>query len=124
MTSITNEPVYSSRSRGLGRHWSKDARYRIYADRIELDFRFVVHRTFSILPGEILDIWIGAPPAVGELWRGRHAIAGGLRALKFDWADLYDHVVILRDTGWSRALHFTPEDPRVFVETAQETLCG
>ena len=62
------------------------------------------------------------PPAVAELWRGRHSVAGGLRALKMDWADLHEHVCILRNTGWTRAFHFTPENPSEFVATTIATL--
>jgi hypothetical protein len=44
--------------------------------------------------------------------------------LKFDWAVLFDYVVILRAkrVGFPRALHFTPEDPHGFVAAAKATL--
>ena len=82
----------------------------------------MVRKTFALRSADVVDIWVGRPPAVAELWRGRHPVAGF--GLKFDWADLFDHVVILRARrlGFPRALHFTPEDPHSFVAKAKVAL--
>jgi hypothetical protein len=125
-TFSSQQLIYTSKARInlFGSGWSKEQMYRIYSDRIELDMKCVIRKTYVIFSADIMDIWIGRPPAMGELWRGRHAVAGSPLALKLDLADIFTHVVILRNRGYGfpRAFHFTPEDPKVFVETSKTVL--
>ena len=48
----TTHPIYTSSARAV----SKKQRYRIYPDRIELDFKILFTKTFVIPAGEIIDI--------------------------------------------------------------------
>ncbi len=111
--------IYSSKAR----KWNKKQIYRIFSDRLEFYFKIFIRKDFVIMPEDIVDIWVGKPPAMAELWRGRHPIAGSPMALKFDLADIYEHVVILRPKrcGWPRAIHFTPDNPHEFVDIVKKT---
>jgi hypothetical protein len=82
----------SSRSaRGL---WQ---RHLVYADRVELGTLF----GRMVVPlDHIEDIWVRGP-----LWGGLGA--GSWRAVKLDWADVYEHVALDKSGGWFRTVHFT-----------------
>jgi hypothetical protein len=116
----TIHPIYTSSVRGV----SGEQRYRIYTDRIELDFKILFTKTFVIPADEIIDIWVSRPTTLRDIPR-----IGGLKAvgrgLKFDLADLFRHVSIhCRRRGWFKAFFFVPEDPEVFVDVVRTHLMG
>lgn len=113
-------PIYTSSARSV----SKEQRYRIYSDRIKLDFKLLFTKTFVIPADEVIDIWVSHPTTLRNLPR-----IGGLRALgrgpKFDSADLFRHMGIhCRRSGWFKAFLFVPQDPEAFVEIVKTNLMG
>ena len=116
----TTHPIYTSSARSV----SEEQRYRIYSDRIELDFKILFTKTFVIQADEIIDIWVSHPTTLRDIPR-----IGGLKAvgrgLKFDLADLFRHVGIhCRRSGWFRAFFFVPQDPEAFVDAVKDNLMG
>ena len=114
----TDQPIYTSSPRAV----SEEQRYRIYPDRIELDFKFLFTKTFVIPADEIIDIWVSRPTTLRDIPR-----IGGLKAvgrgLKFDLADLFRHVGIhCRRKGWFKAFFFVPQDPEGFVDIVKTHL--
>ena len=114
----TTHPIYTSNARAV----SKDQRYRIYSDRIELDFRLVFTKTFIIPADEIIDVWVSHPTTLRDIPR-----IGGLKAvgrgLKLDSADLFRHVGIhCQRKGWFKAFFFVPQDPEAFVDVVKRNL--
>ena len=78
--------------------------YRIYPDRLELEFWLFRH-TFVIPFEELITIALFQPPVFRTaLW-----------ALKLDLADLNEHVGIERQHGMMKKLRFTPNDPHQFI---------
>jgi hypothetical protein len=61
----TTHPIYTSSARAF----SKEQRYRIYTDRIELDFKFLFKKTFVIPADEIIDIWVSRPTTLRDIPR-------------------------------------------------------
>lgn len=78
--------------------------YRIYENRVELEFRLFF--TKIVIPLDELKSCQVYPPSV---------IRSALWALKLDWADLFEHVGIHRINGMFKQLRFTPIDPKDFV---------
>lgn len=114
-------PIYTSRARC----WSSDPRYRIYADRLELDFKILFSKTFVIRAADIVDIWVSRPttlkslPRIGGIWA-----AWTRGSLKLDLADLFEHVGLQRRPGaYPEFFFFVPEDPQAFVEKVKSNLC-
>jgi hypothetical protein len=117
-TTDTSQPIYTSSVRSV----SKEQRYRVYSDRIELDFKFLFTRTFVIPADEIIDIWVSHPTTLRDIPR-----IGGIKAvgrgLKLDLADLFRHVGIhCRRRGWFKAFFFVPQDPEAFVNVVRTNL--
>ena len=83
--------------------------YRIYEDRIELEFRLFFSRI--VIPREaFVSVEVYRPPVVRtSFW-----------ALKLDWADFYTHVGIERNCGLFKKLRFTPADPEEFKQNVIE----
>ena len=84
-------------------------RHLVYTDRVELGTLF----GRMVVPlDEVEDIWV-----CGPLWGGLGG--GSLRAVKLDWADVYEHVAMNKSGGWFRTVHFSPPDPAWFVAAVQ-----
>jgi len=82
--------------------------YRIYDDRVELDTFF---KTLTVPFDEVE----GAEVASSYLDGLRLHLRGGrMMAIKLDWADLHQHVVLDKSTGFFRHIAFTPDDPERF----------
>jgi hypothetical protein len=77
--------------------------YRIYADRIELEFRFFF-TTIIIRRNDFVHVDVFRPPVFRT----------SMCALKLDFADLCKHVGILRNCGYFKEIRFTPSDPAEF----------
>lgn len=115
-------PIYTSSAH----FWSKEPRYRIYADRVELDFKILFSKTYVIPAGEIVDIWVSPPttlknlPRIGGIWA-----AWTRGSLKLDLADLFEHVGLQRRPGaYPEFFFFVPEDPEGFVGRVNSHLCA
>ena len=59
---------------------------------------------------------------VKGLLTGDLQLKGFRPALKLDWANFVEHVVIDTDTGLLRRILFTPEDPAAFKEAVDAAL--
>ncbi len=79
--------------------------YRIFSDRIELQFR-VVFTTIVIAKEEFVRVDVYKPPVIRTVFW----------ALKMDLADLFTHVEVERKSGWIKKLRFTPANPHEFKE--------
>jgi hypothetical protein len=98
--------------------------YRIYEDHLELATHFgTLHVPFS----EIERMTV-APSDVKELvTKGELHLKNFRPALKLDWANFLDHVVLDTTEGRVQRILFTPEDPHAFLkafETAHEKFLG
>ncbi len=99
MGQAAGELLYESNG-GFKSLWNS---YKIYTDRIELDFRCFFTR-IVIRRSEFVGI-----EASGSLFR-----FSSLLALKLDLADIYPHLCIARNRGFFKRIRFTPADPEEF----------
>ncbi len=116
-----DQPIHASGARG----WSREPRYRIYADRVELDFRILFRKTYVIPAVDIIDIWVSPPTTLKNLARIGGVWAAWRRAMKLDLADLFEHVGLQRRRGrYPEFFFFAPEDPQGFVDLVTRNLCA
>jgi len=101
MTESIDNLIYDSKGtpRSL---WNN---YRIYNDRIELQFR-IFFTKIIIQRDTFVKVDVYKPPVVRT----------GLWALKLDLADLYNHVGIERNNGLFKKIRFTPSNPYEFKQ--------
>lgn len=100
-------PVYTSPSsfRSL---WQE---YRIFSDRLEFD-------TFlgkMIIPFNEIENFMISESEVRGLLHGDLHLKGFRPALKLDWANFMEHVVVDKNSGLIRRILFTPDDPEGFA---------
>jgi hypothetical protein len=77
--------------------------YRIFDDRIELQFR--IFFTKIIIPRDaVVKVDVYKPPVIRTVFW----------ALKLDLVDFYIHVGIERNSGFFKKIRFTPSDPNEF----------
>jgi hypothetical protein len=84
--------------------------YHIYSDRVEFDTLF---GTMSVPFDEIETVDVAASDMRGLL-RGDLKLKNFRPALKLDWANFTEHVVLDKTGGRVRRLLFTPDDPHRF----------
>ncbi len=89
--------------------------YRIYDDRVELD---TLLGTLTVP----LDQVEGVEVAHSFLQGLRLHLRGLRPAIKLDWADLHEHVVIDKNTGLFRHVAFTPDNPEKFAAALEQAL--
>jgi len=85
--------------------------YRIYADRVEFDTLF----GRMTIPFDAIESVSVSESEVRGLLRGDLHLKNFRPALKIDWANFVEHVVLDKKEGWIRRILFTPEDPGAFV---------
>jgi len=115
-----SQPIYSSKARGCG----NKNRYRIYADRLELDLNFLfIKKNFVIPAHDIIDIWTSPPSTLKSIPRMGGWFKAIGKGLKLDLADMFEHVGIQchRD-GYFKFFFFAPEDPAGFVAAVKNNL--
>jgi hypothetical protein len=114
-------PIYESRRTPAGM-WQ---RYLVFRDRVELRTVFGI---FRIPLDEIVAIEKMGPLMSGGFTKPRDEGPAGSRrlidpqaalALKLDWADVTNHVLIQRRRGPFKYLRFTPDDVDNFVATVR-----
>jgi hypothetical protein len=110
---IGEQSLYVSRRsfRSLGQQ------YRIYTDRVELEF-FGFRKI--IRAADILTVEVRPRMVIGDLFRGKGLAASF--ALKLDLADLFRHVAIHRRCGWVKHIRFAPDDPDTFVQMCKSIM--
>lgn len=110
---MNQTPVYVSKST-IKSFWQE---YRIYDEHLELDTLFGQMR----IRFDEVDQAEVSESEVRGLFKGdlhlRYA-----PALKLDWANFLEHVVIDKTTGLVRHVLVTPDDPAAFVAALNESL--
>ena len=107
MSESVVEPRYTSQStiRSL---WQE---YRIYGDHLELDTHFGVIE----VPFDAIESVDAKPSDLKQLMtQGDLQLRGFRPALKVDWANFQEHVVLDKNEGLVRRILFTPDDVSAF----------
>jgi hypothetical protein len=107
------QPIYTSRPTAKS-IWQA---YRLYPDRLVLDMHLFGPVTVPL--GEIRAVAQRPAGVVFDLARGDLGFKELMRTVKFDFADLHEHVSISKDTGFWRQFRITPEDPAEFVRAVE-----
>lgn len=92
--------------------------YRIYADRLEFDTLFGK----MTVPFEHVETATTTNSDVADMLKGDLKLKGFRPALKLDWANVVEHVVLDRDDGLLKRLLFSPDDPRAFCDALNSAL--
>ena len=111
---MADEPIYISQSSAKS-IWQE---YRIYEDRLEFG---TLLGTMSVPFDQIETIEV-APSDLSTLLHGKLTLKNFRPALKLDWANLVEHVVIDKSSGMLHRVLFTPENPKEFLETLERAL--
>ena len=111
---MIGDPIYSSKST-VKSIWQE---YYIYADRVEFDTMFGK----MIVPFEHIEGVEVSESEVEGLLRGDLHLKGFRPALKLDWANFAEHVVLDKSEGLVKRVLFTPDDPHAFKAALDEAL--
>ncbi len=111
---MSKMPGYTSKST-VKSLWQE---YRVYDDRVEFDTPFG-QMTVPFEQIERVDI---SESEVKGLLRGDLHLKGFRPALKLDWANFLEHVVLDKREGRIRRVLFTPDDPAAFKSALEEAL--
>lgn len=111
---MNETPVYTSPST-VRSIWQ---RYEIYDDRIEL------HTHFGVLtvPFDTIESVSLEESDLAGLMRGHLKLKNFRPALKLDWANFADHIVVDRSEGRIKRILFTPDDPDAFEAAVLDAL--
>jgi hypothetical protein len=109
---MEQHPLY--RSRCSSKNFWKE--YRVFDDRVELDTIFF--KTITVPFDEVEGVEVAHSFSEGV----RLQLRGGKMGIKLDWADLNQHVVLDKSTGFFRRIAFTPDDPEAFRTTLESAL--
>lgn len=107
-------PVYTSKSTAKSL-WQE---YRIYDDRMEFDTLF----GRMVIPFDEIERVEVSESEVKGLLRGDLHLKNFRPALKLDWANFQEHVVLDKQEGWVRRVLFTPDDPEAFKSVVDDVL--
>jgi hypothetical protein len=111
---MSDTAVYTSRST-VKSLWQE---YRVYDDRVEFDTHFGT-MTVPLEHVETIDV---SESEVRGLLRGDLHLRNFRPALKIDWANFLEHVVLDKSEGWVRRVLFTPDDPAAFKRALDDAL--
>jgi hypothetical protein len=111
---MTNEPLLVSKST-VKSLWQE---YRIFEDRVEFD----THFGMMTVPFAHIETVKVSESEVEGLLKGDLHLKGFRPALKLDWANFVEHVVLDKSEGHMHRLLFTPEDPEAFRDALDEAL--
>ena len=111
---MSDQALYVSKSTAKSL-WQE---YRIYADRVE----FETHLGTVVIPFEQIETVEVQESDVNGLLRGDLKLRNFRPALKIDWANFQEHVVLDKTEGWCRRFLFTPENPTEFKEVLENKL--
>ncbi len=111
---MAEKPIYSSLSTAKSL-WQE---YSIYADRVELK----THLGNLIVPfSEIESVEVRESDVKG-LIHGELQLKNFKPALKLDWANFVEHVVLDKNEGKIKRILFTPDNPEEFKSALEEAL--
>jgi hypothetical protein len=99
---MNETPVYTSKST-VKSLWQQ---YRVYDDRVEFDTRFGK----LTVPFEHIERVEVSESEVKGLLRGDLHLKDFRPALKIDWANFLEHIVLDKSEGYVRRILFTPDD--------------
>lgn len=111
---MSDKPIYMSKST-VKNIWQE---YRVYDDRLEFDTLFG-RMTIPFEHVERIEVLDADTKA---LVRGDLRLRNFRPALKIDWANFLDHVVLDKSEGYVRRVLFTPEDPAAFKNALKEAV--
>ena len=111
---MSDTPIYTSKST-VKSLWQE---YRIYDDRVEFDTPF---GQMTIPFDNIERADVSESEVKGLLKRDLH-LRNFRPALKLDWANFLENVVLDKSEGYIRRMLFTPDDPEVFKGALDEAL--
>jgi hypothetical protein len=103
---MSDAVVYASKSTAKSL-WQE---YRVYADRVEFDTKFGM---LSVPFDHIEKVEISESEVRGLL-RGDLHLKDFRPALKLDWANFLEHVVVDKSQGYVRRILLTPDDLQAF----------
>jgi hypothetical protein len=103
---MSETPIYTSNST-VKSVWQE---YRIYSDRLEFDTRFGK----MTIPFDQIERVEVSESEVKGLLRGDLHLKGFRPAIKLDWANFLEHVVVDKSDGRVHRVLFTPDDPEAF----------
>lgn len=103
---MTDAPIFMSKST-VKSLWQE---YRIYDDRVEFD-TFFGKMTVPFVHIERVEV---SESEVRGLLKGDLHLKNFRPALKLDWANFLEHVVLDKSEGHVRRVLFTPDDPEAF----------
>lgn len=111
---MKENPVYTSRStvRSL---WQE---YRIYDNRVE----FATKLGLMVVPFEHIEQVDVVESDIEGLLRGDLKLKNFRPALKLDWANFLEHIVLDKNEGYIRRVLFTPDDPARFELELKQAL--
>jgi hypothetical protein len=111
---MSQSPLYTSIStvRSL---WQE---YSIYHDRVELK----THLGTLVVPFQEIEKVEVRESDVEGLLHGELQLKGFRPALKLDWANFVEHVVIDKKEGRIKRILFTPDDPSAFKDALEEAM--
>jgi hypothetical protein len=109
-----DEAIYTSKSTAKSL-WQE---FRLYDDRIEFDTHFGM-MVVPLAHIERVDI---SESEVKGLLRGDLHLKDFRPALKLDWANFVEHVVLDKNKGYVRRLLFTPDDLEAFKSAVEGAL--
>ena len=106
--------VYTSKS-SVKSLWQE---YRIYEDRLEFSTLF---GQLTIPFEQVESVEVSESDLKGLL-KGDLKLKGFRPALKLDWANFVEHVVLDKSAGFVRRVLFTPDDPEAFKGALDQAL--
>jgi hypothetical protein len=114
---MNDKPIYTSRSTNKS-IWQE---YLIYSDRIEFNTLFGKMR----VPFDHIErVKVAESDLKRLLTRCDLQLKNFRPALKLDWANFLEHVVLDKSEGKIRRILFTPDDPEAFMSVLEEALSG
>lgn len=111
---MTEHPLYRSKST-VKSLWQE---YYIFDNRVEFDTMFGK----LTVPFDFIETVAVSESEVRGLLRGDLHLKGFRPAIKLDWANFLEHVVLDKSSGHVHRLLFTPEDPEEFTTILNQAL--
>lgn len=111
---MSDDPIYTSNST-VKSIWQE---YRIYDNRLEFDTQFGM----MTVPFEHIEEVVILESDVKGLLQGDLRLKNFRPAIKLDWANFLEHIVLDKNKGYVRRLLFTPDDLDAFKNALDEAL--
>ena len=111
---MSGVPVYTAKST-LKSLWQE---YRIYDDHLEFDTLF---GRMTVPFENVEGVNVSESDVLGLL-KGDLHLKNFRPALKLDWANFSEHIVLDKSEGFIRRVLFTPDNPEAFKRALNEAL--